>query len=102
MKEGCFGAAGEDERALPIGYIARHCECVPRLVLVFAVDRQKTFATQPVGFGQVEAHPGLLDRCEDAIEKHDAIAGTIGGEQNPTPDYRLSPHPPTSPVRSPH
>ena len=82
MKEGRFGAAGEDERALPIGYLARHCESLPRLVLVFAVDRQKTFATHPIDFRQVEAHAWLLNCCEGAIEKRDTITGTIGGEQN--------------------
>ena len=82
MKEGRLGAAGEDERPLPIGYVARHRESLPRLVLVFAVDRQKTFATHPIDFRQVEAHAWLLDCCEDAIEKRDTITGTIGGEQN--------------------
>ena len=82
MKEGRFGAAGEDESALPIGLYRAPPRKLAALVLVLALDRQKTFATHPIDFRQVEAHAWLLDCCEDAIEKRDTIAGTIGGEQN--------------------
>ena len=63
-----------------MGYVARDCEGLPRLVLVFAVDRQKTFATHSIEFRQAEAYARLLDCREDAIKKRDTVTGTIGGE----------------------
>ena len=45
LAKGCFGAALEDDRALPNGDVARSRESLPRLVHVAAAEREQAFAT---------------------------------------------------------
>ena len=60
LAKGCFGAALEDDRALPHGDVARGRESLPRRVHVAAAERELAFATQPIDFRQIEPDAGLV------------------------------------------
>jgi hypothetical protein len=77
---GCCAVFKECWTLLPC-VVASGGERLPRLGLVAAAERQQTFSTQAMDFGQIKAEPRFVDHRDRTVEMREAICWTASGQQ---------------------
>ena len=82
LRKGCFGTAFEDHGALLPGNVAGRRECLPRLFLSVAAEREQAFAAQAVDFRQIKAHAGFIHRGDGAVKVSETVRGPARSEQH--------------------